>query len=549
MPRFIYLLFLAVSIPSWPVCAQESTLESTPAVVDFAPPSIEPEVALDELIARALKNNPQPAIARANLEAARARAGSLKSLPNPILQLVPGFFGSETARDEEVLLSQPFDLFGQRRAQRKVLEAESRRVAAESTLVTRGLVVEAKNAAANLFAAQEAESLGEAQVEVAQAFRDAAARRAELGDVPPVQAQRAELELLRVQNELTNARAERLVRRAVLNQLIGQAPETPLRVSLPLSPALAALLRARGTGSTLSPEAEANSTIPSVGPEATPPTENLGEGVLPSSPAPLVAGSSQVGSETVGNSIFSQRGSLLSGLINRPDIIGAEASLEARRAQVDAIGKQRLPQVELQARRSTFFGREGSYAIRAVITAPIFDFGSIKGEKRAAQADVRASEARIILLRSQATSQVEQALIRLDQQRATVERYRSGIVPQTLDLLRKTQVGFAAGASSYLEVLEAQRTLRAVQTEYLQALVGVRTSEAQLESALGATPPETLLGAIANPQGASTPDGVSAPGTVSPNLISPVEQLPLNPPGVDLPAINPTSTPAIEGGR
>ena len=240
---------------------------------------------------------------------------------------------------------------------------------------------------------------------------------------------------------------------------------------------------------------------------------------------------------------------MLSGLINRPDIIGAEANLEARRAQVDAIGKQRLPQVELQARRSAFLGREGSYAIRAVITAPIFDFGSIKGEKRAAQADVRASEARITLLRSQAASQVEQALIRLDQQRATVERYQSGIVPQTLDLLRKTQVGFAAGASSYLEVLEAQRTLRAVQTEYLQALVGVRTSEAQLESALGATPPENLLGAINNQQGPSTPPGVSAPGTVSPNLVPPVEQQPLNPPLLDLPATNPMSTPATEGGR
>ena len=51
-------------------------------------------------------------------------------------------------------------------------------------------------------------------------------------------------------------------------------------------------------------------------------------------------------------------------------------------------------------------------------------------------------------------SSVHSALIySTDQQQATVERYRGGIVPQTLDLLRKTQVGFAQGASSYLEVL------------------------------------------------------------------------------------------------
>jgi len=45
-------------------------------------------------------------------------------------------------------------------------------------------------------------------------------------------ARRAALELLRVENELTGARAERLVRGAVLNQLIGQAPKTLLRVAL-----------------------------------------------------------------------------------------------------------------------------------------------------------------------------------------------------------------------------------------------------------------------------------------------------------------------------
>jgi outer membrane protein TolC len=243
--------------------------------------------------------------------------------------------------------------------------------------VTRALIVEVKNAAANLFAAQEAESLGDAQVEVAQAFLNAANRRAELGDIPQVQAQRADLELLRVQNELTTARSERAVRRAVLNQLIGQAPETPLRVALPLNPSFENMLRARGAKLTF----ETQST-PTVG-EAT--------------ANETVPASSQVGSEAVSTSIFSQRGSLLAGLINRPDIVGAQATLEARRAAVTAIGKQRLPQVELQARRSSVFG-SGDIALRAVITAPIFDFGSIKNEKRAAQSEVAAQEAQIALL-------------------------------------------------------------------------------------------------------------------------------------------------------
>jgi cobalt-zinc-cadmium efflux system outer membrane protein len=437
--------------------------------------------SVEELIALALQNNPQPAVARASLEAARNRASSLKSLPNPVLQVVAGFSGSDEARDEEIILSQPLDLFGQRKAQRRVLEAQARAAQAGSTLVTRALIIEVKNAAAQLFAAQEAESLGASQTEITQKFVAAARRRAELGDVPPVQAQRAELELLRVENELTNARAERLVRRAVLNQLVGRAPETPLRVAL------------------------TEGEISKVGDGIT--TENL-----PPSPSDIPP------------SIFSQRGSMLAGLINRPDILSAQATLEAQRAQVEAIGKQRLPQVELQARRSAVFG-SGDIALRAAITAPVFDFGSIKNEKRAAQSEVKAQEATIALLKTQVAAQVEQALVRIEQQRATVSRFQNGIVPQTLDLLRKTQIGFDAGASTYLEVLEAQRTLRAVQAEYLQALVGVRTSEAQLESALGAEP-QSFLGAISNPQAGSTPSGGALPGTVPENLVPPLEVTP-----------------------
>jgi len=501
-----------------------------PLVALTEPPALnEPEVALNELIRRALANNPQLPIARENLEAARQRLGASRSFGNPTLQVVPGFLGSREARDEEIILSQPLDLFGRRRALAGVAGAEVRRAQAETTLAERSLVVAVKNAAADLFAAQEAESLGGVQVEVAQLFRDAAARRAQLGDVPPVQVQRAELELLRVQNELTTVQAERLARRAGLNQLVGQAPETPLRVALPLATELTDVLRLRpgplrpgAAQSTLPATGNATNGIPATAPITPDTAAATGAQSTATTPgtatvtgAPLIGGSSQVGSDLVG-----LRSQLLPGALNRPDIVGAQATLEARRAQAQVLRRQRLPDIELQARRSSVTG-SGSTALRAVIVVPLFDFGSNKRERRALEAEARAQEATIALLRSQAAAQVEQALIRLGQQRQTVERYRSGILPLTVDLLRKTQIGYAQGASTYLEVLEAQRTLRQVQTEYLQALVGTRTSEAQLESALGAAPPAAVLSAIANPTGASTPPGVAAPGTLPQGAIAP----------------------------
>lgn len=543
--------------------------QDAPAPVITPEAPAEPEVTIEQLVQRALQNNPQLPIARQTQEAAQQRLNALRTRLNPSLQVVPRLVGNRNAADEEVILSQPLDLFGKRRAQAGVAAAELKRAQADTTLAERSLEVGVKNAGADLFAAQEAESLGQVQVEVAGLFRDAAARRAQLGDVPPVQVQRAELELLRVQNELTNAQAERLARRAALNQLIAQAPETPLRVVLPISSELTDLLRVRpgplrsGAGQSAVPGSGANGEAGNVGAKAgiagtttgvtttagtTPGTSTLP--ILPPSPAdnPTLGSSSQVGSDLVG-----LRGQVLPGaLTNRPDIVGAQATLEARRAQVDVLRRQRKPDIELQARRNSTTTVQGAYALRAVITVPIFDFGSTKQERRAAEAEVRAQEATISLLRSQAAAQVEQALIRLQQQRQTVERYRTGIVPISIDLLRKTQIGYAAGASTYLEVLEAQRTLRQVQTEYLQALVGTRTGEAQLESALGAAPPANLTGSLINPTGPAAPPGTAAPGTVPPGVIPPFQQVPLNPPGSSVPATPTTpiipTTPANRTG-
>lgn len=442
----LFLLFLSSALLTVGALDQEAT----PVL---SAPANEPEISLDELLRRALENNPQLPAARQSQEAARLRYESLRARPNPTLEIIPGI-GPREAADEEIILAQPLDIFGKRRARAGIAQAELRHAQAETTLVERALIVALKNAAADLFAAQESESLGTLQSEIAKQFRDAAARRAELGDVPPVQVQRAELELLRVQNELAQARAERLSRRAALNQFIGQAPETPLRVALPIGASFTNLLRV---------------------PMAPLPTRSpIASSDFAAQRAPLVA----------------------STLSNRPDILGAQATLQTRRATVESLRRERKPDIELQARRSSFFGREGSYALRAVVTIPLFDFGSSRSAQRAAEAETKAQEARIALLKGQAATQIEQALVKLEAQRQTIERFRSGIVPLTVELLRKTQIGYNAGASTFLEVLEAQRTLRQVQGEYLQALVGVRAAETSLETALGAAPPTVFTNTL-----------------------------------------------------
>ena len=515
---FISALLLTVAARAGAQNAAPVPVPTAPEIQPGTSSETDSPVALDELIARALQNNQQPQIAAANLEAARARAGSARAQLGPTLQVVPGIFGNSASRDEEIILSQPLDVFGQRRASRAVFEAQVRRAQAEQTLAQRSLVVSVRNAAADLFAAQEAESLGQTQVAIARQFRDAAARRGQLGDAPPVQAQRAQLELDRAAIDLDQARAQRLSRRAVLNQLIGQAPQTPLRVALPEAGVFGTLSPANGTPGTgvTTPNGTPGTGVPSVSPSANPPGSPPLPGFSPAPQTPIVGASSQVGSDLVAS-----RAALLPGALLRPDVLSAQASLEAARAQVTAIARTRRPLIELQARRGGVFDRS-STSLRAVITVPLFDFGSIKREQKAAQFDAQGQELQVALLKSQIAAQVEGALVQLNQNRLTVARYRDSLVPQTLDLLRKTQIGYAAGASTFLEVLEAQRATRQIQTEYLQALVGVRTGEAALESAFGASVPAGFgTGVLNNPGAPATPPGVAAPGTLPPNAVTP----------------------------
>ena len=529
-PRIFTLALLFVAAAR--AGAQQAIVPDAAPAAPSNPTPSEPTVALDDLIARALANNPQPQIAAANYEAARARAQSARASLGPVLQIVPGIGGNTNSRNEEIILSQPIDLFGQRRANRAVFDAQVRRAEAERDLATRSLVVSVKNAAADLFAAQEAESLGQTQLDIAGQFRDAAARRAQLGDVPPVQTQRAQLELDRAAIELDGARAARLSRRALLNQLIGQAPETPLRVALPDIrvqpfgglPNAAFGASAVGLSNPGLASAGATTNVPSVSPDANPPVNPPAPvlGALPQTP--IVGASSQVGSDLVAS-----RASLLPGALQRPDVLAAQSSAESARAQVEAIARQRRPLLELQARRGGVFD-SSPVSLRAVLTVPLFDLGANRNQQRAAEFEAQAQEKTVELLRSQVAAQVESALVTLQRNRALVTRYRESLVPQTLDLLRKTQLGYAQGASTYLEVLEAQRATRQIQTEYLQALVGVRGGEAALESALGSTYTGTL-GTLANPDNLNAPPGVAAPGTVPEGTIPPNVVAPLNPTG------------------
>ena len=167
---------------------------------------------------------------------------------------------------------------------------------------------------------------------------------------------------------------------------------------------------------------------------------------------------------------------------NRPELAEAQASLCARQVEVTAVEVRRRPDIALQARQETFGGDAG---VAIGITLPLLDWGSARADREKAEDKAIAQSRRVESVRNAVNLEVDSALREASRTEALIGEYQQGVVSQAEQLARMAQKGFEAGATSYLEVLEAQRTLKAVRTEYYAALADHLKAIAQLEWATG----------------------------------------------------------------
>ncbi len=77
------------------------------------------------------------------------------------------------------------------------------------------------------------------------------------------------------------------------------------------------------------------------------------------------------------------------------------------------------------------------------------------------------------------------AIERADAQRTQVNVFATTIVPTATSLQSLAEESYRLGRSSILAALDAQRSLRDVKFDYLQALLSLQSAVADLEDILG----------------------------------------------------------------
>ena len=187
---------------------------------------------------------------------------------------------------------------------------------------------------------------------------------------------------------------------------------------------------------------------------------------------------------------------LPSSLIERrPDIREAEQNLVAANADIGVAKAQFFPQISLTGAGGGAFGRsglfsslissqQGIWSYGAQVSQPIFTGGALRGNLRLAESQHQQALIAYRLSIQQAFGDVSDALIGY-QKFHQVRVRQEDTVKDLQESVRLSEMRYKGGTTTYLEVLDGQRSLFAAELTLAQARGTEYQSLVQLYKALG----------------------------------------------------------------
>nr|WP_240039739.1 efflux transporter outer membrane subunit [Achromobacter aloeverae] len=179
-------------------------------------------------------------------------------------------------------------------------------------------------------------------------------------------------------------------------------------------------------------------------------------------------------------------------LENRPDIVAAEHQLKGAHASIGAARAAFFPRIALTGAAGTasadldglFKGGSGMWTFTPSITLPIFQGGALRNNLDLAQARRVEAVAQYEKTIQAAFRDVADALSARDWLARQVEILGATHAAQA-ERARLAKLRYDHGSSSFLEVLDAQRDLLAVQQQEVESRYALLISRANLYAALG----------------------------------------------------------------
>lgn len=179
-------------------------------------------------------------------------------------------------------------------------------------------------------------------------------------------------------------------------------------------------------------------------------------------------------------------------LVNRPDVRSAERSLAAATARIGQAEAQRYPSLTLAgsvATTGTKLGDLGksstiSWSIGPSLSVPIFNGGKLKAAVDIAEAQRDQSFISFKATVLSALEDVENALVSLSQERIRAQSLTQA-AQRYSEAARLSRTLYQTGSSSFLDVLDAERSAYSAQDALIVSRVAIATDFIALAKALG----------------------------------------------------------------
>lgn len=381
-------------------------------------------ISLDEATALALQANPDIAVALSGREVESGQALQAATRPNPTLSAQVEDLRSRY-RNSTLLISQPLETAGKR--DKRIAAADANLAIADADIRIAQAEISAKVYAAfyEALAAQQAQSLATELLQIATTSKETTAKRVLAGKVSPVEETKAKVTEAGLKIELATANQQLAAAKKRLTSLWGKG-----------------LASAETTAFTVVGELDKFNTLPALS-------------------------------------------DLAAQLPNSPRLNKASLAIAQKQALSEIEKSKQMPDVTLSlgARRNEELGGITQAIIGLSIPIPLFDKN--QGNWQSAKAREIQSLDEKTALENQLNTELADAYLRRQMQVDAAGTYSQEILLGAQSAYEAARKGFEFGKFSFLEVLDAQRTLFQAKTQYIQTLALAHQAEADIQSILG----------------------------------------------------------------
>jgi outer membrane protein len=175
---------------------------------------------------------------------------------------------------------------------------------------------------------------------------------------------------------------------------------------------------------------------------------------------------------------------------NRPELIAAQRGVELAQTGIEAARRSLLPNIVLTGQAdfnfntSPFNPRRETYTGVAVLSVPIWDGGTARAREAQARDDLEIAQLRLKQAQESIALEVRQAYLNLQDAQKRLEVARKGL-EQATEALRLARVRFEAGVSPQLEISDAELAFTQAQTNLVNAQFDYLDAYAALLRAIG----------------------------------------------------------------